>query len=91
MACQLVGYDLLTPGKDYTPLHEAIKRLGTWWHCLDSTWIVVTPLSTQEVRNQLSSFVDSNDRLAVFALSENWATLHLSQNCNEWLRNNVAR
>lgn len=36
----LVGYDLNRPHQDYGDLIDAIKALGTWWHCLDSTWIV---------------------------------------------------
>ena len=42
MATYMIGYDLNRPGQDYPALIDAIKRLGTWWHHLDSTWIVVT-------------------------------------------------
>lgn len=33
---RLIAYDLVQPGGDYTKLHESIKGLGSWWHCLES-------------------------------------------------------
>ena len=40
MATMLIGYDLNRPGQNYDDLFDEIKNLGTWWHCLDSTWLV---------------------------------------------------
>lgn len=40
MSIYLITYDLMAPGKDYNKLFDAIKKLGSWFHCLDSTWIV---------------------------------------------------
>lgn len=41
MAAYMVGYDLHpSRGETYDELIQAIKRLGSWWHHLDSTWIV---------------------------------------------------
>ena len=39
----LISYDLNSPGKNYAQLYAAIQKLGSWWHCLDSTWIVAHP------------------------------------------------
>lgn len=41
----LVGYDLNRPGQNYTELIEYLKSQVTWWHHLDSTWLVVTSKS----------------------------------------------
>ena len=31
----------IAPGQNYESLIDAIKAIaGTWWHCLDSTWII---------------------------------------------------
>lgn len=62
MATYLIGYDLTDKAEDaYTELEQAIKNLGsTWWHHLDSTWIVVTGLSAEEVRNKLAPHLKSN-------------------------------
>ena len=40
MALLLIGYDLTRPGQNYPGLIEGIKELGSWWHCLDSTWLL---------------------------------------------------
>lgn len=89
MGKRLISYDLSKPGRDYERLFEAIKGLGTWWHCLESVWIVKTDLSCAQVRDYLVKHIDSNDKLAVFGLDGSWATQGLEQNCNDWLRNNM--
>jgi len=89
MAAQLISYDLRKPGRDYATLFAAIKQLGPWWHCLESIWIVKTALSTVQVRDALTPHVDGNDDLIVLSLQGGWATYGLSQECNDWLRNNL--
>ena len=39
----LVGYDLRHGTEDeYRELIETIKKISaSWWHCLDSTWLIV--------------------------------------------------
>jgi hypothetical protein len=60
----VIGYDLLKPGQDYESLFEAIKSVGSsWWHCLDSTWIVITNRTAMQVRDHLRPHMDANDRL----------------------------
>jgi hypothetical protein len=51
MSTFMVGYDLNKPSQDYEDLIEAIKRYGTWWHHLDSTWIIQTDESAKQVRD----------------------------------------
>lgn len=89
MAIQLISYDLIAPGRDYSKLHEAIKNLGNWWHCLESTWIVNTSRTVSDIRDTLKNYVDDNDRLLVVTLGTSWASWRLSQQCNDWLRNNI--
>jgi hypothetical protein len=89
MAAQLISYDLRKPGRDYSSLYEAIKQLGSWWHCLESIWIVQTALSTAHVRDALKAHIDGNDGLVVLSLAGGWATYGLSEECNNWLRNNL--
>ena len=89
MSAQLISYDLITPGRNYATLHEAIKGLGSWWHCLESTWIVDTTESTTSVRDKLSSHIDANDKLLVVGLNGSWATNHLGTDCNDWLRSHL--
>lgn len=89
MASRLISYDLSKPGRNYDDLYEAIKALGTWWHCLESVWIVETGKTCGQVRDELSPHLDSNDKLAVFTLQGGWATTGMSKDCNDWLHNNL--
>ena len=90
VAAHLITYDLGKPGQDYDELFKAIEQLADgWWHCVESVWIINSDLNASEIRNALSSFVDSNDKLVVLTLQGNWATRNLSQRCNEWMRNHM--
>jgi hypothetical protein len=59
------------------------------WHCLESVWIVKTPLTTAQVRDRLTPHIDANDGVVVVALSGAWATYGLDRGCNDWLRGNL--
>jgi hypothetical protein len=70
MATVLIGYDLKKPGQDYSALYEAIKKLGAWWHHLDSIWLVVgDSLTASGVRDGLQAHIDSNDELLVIEVT----------------------
>lgn len=90
MPVQLITYDLSEPGQQYSELHEEIESLGsTWWHCLESTWIVVTNLNTAQIRDRITKHLDQNDKVAVFSLEGEWAAWNLTQECSDWLQTNL--
>lgn len=84
MSVLSVNYDLKAPGRDYGPLHEAIKTY-TWCHVLDSCWLIDTQKSTTEVRDHLNGKMDPNDEVIVFKLRHDWAT-NFSDQATEWLK-----
>lgn len=62
----LISYDLKEPNRDYESLYEAIKNAGTsWWHYLESTWIINTNLPIDECSNLLHGAMDANDTLLI--------------------------
>jgi len=86
----LITYDLNRPGKDYTKLYEEIKNLGTWWHYLDSVWVVDTTLSPQQVWARLTPAIDQNDSVFVVRIKNDqrysgW----LKQEAWDWLNAKV--
>ena len=89
MACYLVGYDLNKPGSDYADVIEEIKRIGTWWHCLDSTWIIAYNGPATAIRDALTPYLDANDELLVVRLSGEAAWTGFSKECSEWLKSNL--
>ena len=89
MATYLVGYDLNTPGQDYKDLFEAIKGLGTWWHHLDSTWIVQHNGPAKDIRDALRPCLDSNDEMLVVKLTGEGAWTGFNDKGSQWLKNNL--
>lgn len=73
MTVYLVTYDLKKPGQDYTHVHEAIKNCGAWWHYLESTWLVDTYLTAQQVADRVKLPMDNNDNLLVIEVLNNKA------------------
>ena len=84
----LISYDLKTPGRDYSTLYSAIKGCGAWWHYLQSTWIVKTTQTTNEVAALLRSTIDKNDCIILVDITHKTYDGWLPQKAWEWIREN---
>jgi hypothetical protein len=91
MNTYMVGYDLNRPrgADDYPKLISAIKGYPTWWHHLDSTWMIKTDQPATAIRDHLAQFVDSGDELLVARLAGESAWRGFSEQASTWLRNNM--
>lgn len=91
MKCYMIGYDLNRPGQNYPGLIAAIKRLsgGTWWHNLDSTWIIRSSLTADKIRNALIQHIDAKDELLVAHLSGEAAWYGIHPAGSQWLHNQL--
>lgn len=89
MATYMIGYDLNKPLQNYEGLISAIKTYGTWWHHLDSTWLIVTDDTATQVRNKLKPYLDANDELLVATVSAPAAWTGFNDKGSEWLKNNL--
>ncbi len=82
----LITYDLNKEGQNYDKLYEAIKSLGNWCHYLDSTWLVETSYSANQISEKLrKEGIDNNDSLLVFRLLKDYAGW-LSEEAWQWIR-----
>jgi hypothetical protein len=86
MSVTLIGYDLRKPGQDYTSLFDEIKSLGEWWHCLDSTWMVKTTLTVEQIRDRLHRTMDQTDQLLVITVDAPAAWYLTNPICSNWLK-----
>ncbi|EHP6399727.1 hypothetical protein [Klebsiella quasipneumoniae] len=89
MAAYIISYDLVKAGsKDYSNLYNAIKSLGKWAKVVESTWVVVSELSSVEIRDSLSLHMDAADRIIVVKSGNvgAWKNVICS---NEWLKTNL--
>ncbi|GKW30899.1 CRISPR-associated endonuclease Cas2 [Pectobacterium brasiliense] len=87
MARYIVTYDLVNR-KDYAPLIERIKKYRKWAHPLESVWIIITSDSSNQVRNTLKEFIDSDDKLLVMKTTRGASWSGLSNSVSEWIKNN---
>jgi hypothetical protein len=90
MGVFMVGYDLNSPGQKYADLGDEIKKLGAWWHHLDSTWLVTSQLIAGDIRTRLKQHLDDGDELLVIDITgANWATAGFSKPATDWLYSSV--
>lgn len=83
-----VSYDLKMPGRNYEPLFEALKKNQKWWHYLQSTWLVLTPETPQQLWNRVANTIDTNDYLLIIEVRDNcqgW----LPKEAWDWIHTNV--
>ena len=64
----LVSYDLDKPGQDYKPLIAYLRSVGAI-EILRSDWLLSTTVDAAGIRDDLTRFLDSNDRIMVVALT----------------------
>ncbi len=89
MAVYVISYDLNRPGQDYIELHAEIKSCGSWWHCLDSTWMVSTQMAAIDIANKLWSKMDRNDKLLVTPVTSGSAWAGFTGDCESWIKSNL--
>lgn len=82
----LISYDLIS-NKDYSSLYKAIRDYGSFAHVLESVWIVKSSTSSSDIRNNLKSYIDSDDKLFVAKLSGESAWTNLSKEVSDWIHN----
>lgn len=86
----LVGYDLKEPGRDYAELAALLKGFGTWWHHLDSTWLVKTDRSPVELRDSVKALLGAVDEVLVIDVTNQSAAWSgFSERGSHWLRQNI--
>lgn len=90
MAKFLIAYDLTAPGRNYDDLIDHLKSYGTFSHALDSVWMIVTPLSSGEVKDEIKKHIDSNDKVLVVEIANHYAWRNLRTATGEWMTNNIA-
>jgi len=82
----LITYDLKKPGKDYETLHETIKTAPSWWHYLESTWIIQTSLSVNEWSDKIRKVIDTNDLFLIVDITKQPRQGWLNKKAWAWIR-----
>ena len=89
MPVYCVSYDLRGVNRDYTPLFEALQtNVDSWWHFLESTWLISTNESALQVWERLRRTILRDDSLLIIEVRHNlngW----LPPEAWQWIRANV--
>lgn len=88
MTAYCVSYDLNKAGQNYDALYEELKKSPNWCHPMDSTWVIITNESAQQLSDRLRKHLDDNDRLLVIKAVRPYAGW-LTQDVWDWLDKNI--
>ena len=79
---KIITYDLRNPGRNYDELYEKIKSYSVRARICESTWFISTSDSCVDIRDNLKSVIDSNDRLFVAELTGRsaWSNVECDSN-----------
>jgi hypothetical protein len=87
----VIAYDIHPPkGEACENLIEAIRSLGTWWHHLETVWIVRCAHTPAEIRDRLKSHIGTEDQLLIVDISGDvagWAGVNDAG--SKWLAQNI--
>lgn len=90
MAVYMVTYDLNNPGQRYDDVIQAIKEAstGVWCTYRESSYLIQSNLSVQQVFDRIAPHLDSNDKLLIIEVKENYQGW-LENNQWEYIRENI--
>ncbi len=89
MKVLLVTYDLKNHNRNYSNLYEALKMLGKWCHYLESTWLIATDMTPEQLYNHILPTIDSTDLVLVIEIKKNyWGSL--PEEAWKWIQENLS-
>ncbi len=75
---------------DYTALSAYLKKLySSWARPVKSVWIIKSSKTAGEIRDEIKTALDTNDKLIVVKLSGNWATYNITKDVTDWMKKNI--
>ena len=93
-----VSYQLNDNNHDYSGFLATLKGFNSWWQQTANSWLISTDYYTAEsMRNVLSPYLSSSDKLFIVRVSLNvlgttkteYAGIGLLENENNWVKQNL--
>ncbi|MHB0390349.1 hypothetical protein ACYBJS_25320, partial [Klebsiella pneumoniae] len=75
-------------GQNYNALYDELKKSPGWCHPLDSTWLISTGETAQQLSDRLRRHLDNNDTLLVIGVTKEYAGW-LTQDTWDWMRTDI--
>ena len=89
MKTYIISYDLMNPGQRYEELLKKIKEYKIWVRLGGSAYVIKTTKTHLQVRDDLKSVLDFNDKLFVSIVKAPAAWTGMSDVVSNWLRDNL--
>lgn len=89
MSVYAISYDLNRPGQSYDALYQEIRSFGSTWHRLDSTWLVSTTLSANQMSERMKKHTDGNDRFLIIKVVNDYQGW-LAKDAWDWLHTHIS-
>ena len=86
MTLYIISYDLSKPNRDYDGLYDTLKSFSSWWHYLESTWMISTTDTSDEVFEKLKPHIDEDDNLLIIEAGKKRSGW-LPKKAWEWIKN----
>jgi hypothetical protein len=84
-----VNYDLRAKAKpDYSGLLEELKRSPGWWHYLESTWLIATNETAQQLWERIRPHVHQSDSVLIIEVRD-YVQGWLPKEAWDWIQANV--
>ena len=64
-----VSYDLNNEKQDYQALQAELKRSTSWWHHLESTWLIATPETADQLFVRIRPFIDKDESVLIIRVA----------------------
>jgi hypothetical protein len=88
MKILIVTYDLLNPGQNYEKLIQKIKSYPAWARLGGSSYLIATDATVIQVRDNLGTVLDRNDKLFVGTCPVPSAWHGLPEDVAKWILEN---
>ena len=87
----LISYDLKTPNANYDALYDRLKSASSWWHYLDSTWLIYTTESLDTWRQKVQDAIGTDDLFIIIDITKQQRNGWLPKKAWEWIRTHEVR
>jgi hypothetical protein len=92
LATILIACDIhSSKGEVYEKLVQTIQSLGSWWHHLETIWIVRSAQTPDGIRDKLKSHIGTDDQLLIIDISNDTAGwVGINDIGSKWLHENIS-
>jgi hypothetical protein len=86
MKVLLITYDLKDKFIDYSKLFDILKTAPSWWHYIESTWLIATDEPPELWFSKIKNAIGKDDNLFIVEIKGSQRQGWLSQDAWDWIK-----